>query len=170
MSSDRPMTSKPADRLRRRAVAAGIAVVLMAVTTPLAITATAGADEIGDKKDQAQQIAGQIYDLNVKIEEFAEAANGAQVELFGLVQQIAAAQAKVDQAERDQERHRQQLQAYAIDAYVYGVPPEEVDVRVDPNGAVVDPRNSYLHAASVTRQQLIEDLRVAEANLKTQVG
>src|SRR3954471_7881260 len=170
MSSDRPMTSKPADRLRRRAVAAGIAVVLMAVTTPLAITATAGADEIGDKKDQAKQIAGEIYDLNVKIEEFSEAANGAQVELFGLVQQIAAAQAKVDQAERDQERHRQELRAYAVDAYVYGEVPEQVDERADPQGLVVDPRNSYLRAASVNRRQLIDGLRAAEANLKTQIA
>ena len=163
------MTAKPTQRWRRRALAAGVAILLAAVTTPFAISSTAHADEISDKKAEAQQIAGQIFDLNSKIEEYAEAANGAQVQLFGLVQQIAAAQAKVDQAERDQERHRQQLMAYAVDAYVYGEPPEQVDVHIDPNGATVDPRNSYLHAASVNRQQLIDSLKTAEANLKTQI-
>ena len=169
MSSDRPMTAKP-QRWRRRAVAAGIAIVMTVVSTPLAITATAHADAIDDKKAQARQIAGEIFDLQDRIEQYAEAANGAQVELFGLVQQIAASQAKVDQAERDQERHRRQLQAYAIDAYVYGEAPEHVDVRIDPSGATVDPRNSYLKAASVNRQQLIDSLREAEANLKTQIA
>ena len=163
------MTAKPTHGRRRRAVAAALAFVLAVLTTPVAITATAHADEIDDKKAQAKQIAGEIYDLNVKIEEYSEAANGAQVELFGLVQQIAAAQAKVDQAERDQERHRQELRAYAVDAYVYGEPPEQVDERADPQGLVVDPRNSYLRAASVNRQQLIDGLRAAEANLKTQI-
>jgi len=164
------MTAKPTQRWHRRAVAAGIAIVMTVVSTPLAMTATAHADEIDDKKAQARQIAGEIFDLQDRIEQYAEAANGVQVELFGLVQQIAAGQAKVDQAERDQERHRQQLQAYAIDAYVYGEAPEQVDVRVDPNGATVDPRNSYLKAASVNRQQLIDSLRQAEANLKTQIA
>jgi cell wall-associated NlpC family hydrolase len=77
---------------------------------------------------------------------------------------------KVDQAEAEQELHRHELQAYAIDAYVYGEPPQQVDVHVDPNGVVVDPRNSYLHAASVNRQQLIDSLRTAEDNLKTQLA
>lgn len=164
------MTANSTHGWRRRAVAAGVAIVLAALTTPLAITTTAHADAIDDKKAEAKQIAGQIFDLQDKIEQYAEAANGAQVQLFQLVQQIAAAQAKVDQAERDQERHRRQLQAYAIDAYVYGEPPEQVDVKIDPTGAAVDPRNSYLHAASVNRQQLIDSLRTAEANLKTQIA
>ena len=164
------MTAKSTPHPRRRALAAVVAIVLAAVSTPIAISSTAHADEISDKKAEAKQIAGQIFDLNEKIEQYAEAANGAQVQLFGLVQQIAAAQAKVDQAEQDQERHRQQLMAYAVDAYVYGQPPDQVDVQIDPNGATVDPRNSYLHAASVNRQQLIDSLRQAEANLKTQIA
>jgi cell wall-associated NlpC family hydrolase len=164
------MNANPVQRMRRRALAAGVAILLAAMTTPAALTTTAHADEIGDKKAEAQQIAGQIFDLNVKIEEYAEAANGAMVQLAQLVQQIAAAQARVDQAEAEQELHRRELQAYAVDAYVYGKPPEQVDVHVDPSGAVVDPRNSYLRAASVNRQQLIDSLRTAEANLKTQLA
>ena len=164
------MTANPTRRRHWRALAAGLSVVLVAVLSPIALTPTAHADEIDDKKAEAKQIAGQIYDLQEKIEVYAEAANGVQVELFGLVQQIAAGQAKVEQAERDQERHRQQLEAYAIDAYVYGEPPEQVDVQVDPNGINVDSRNSYLHAASINRQQLIDNLRIAEANLKTQLA
>ena len=164
------MTARSTPNPRRRALAAIVAIVLAAVSTPIAISSTAHADEISDKKAEAQQIAGEIYDLNGKIEQYAEAANGAQVQLFALVQQIAAAQTKVDQAERDQEVHRQQLMAYAVDAYVYGEAPEQVDVHIDPNGATVDPRNSYLHAASVNRQQLIDSLREAESNLKTQIA
>src|SRR5436190_1323096 len=130
MSSDRPITAKFGPRICRRALAAAVAIVLAAMTTPIALTTTARADEISDKKTEAQQIAGQIYDLNVKIEEYAEAANGAMVQLAQLVQQIAAAQVKVDQAQAEQELHRRELQAYAVDAYVYGKPPEQVDVNI----------------------------------------
>ena len=82
---------------------------------------------------------------------------------------MAAAQAKVDQAEAEQAKHRAELKSYALDAYVHGEPPKEVDTPFDPNGLVVDPRNSYLHAAAVNRQQLIDRLHTAEANLKTQI-
>src|SRR5437588_2922769 len=170
MSSDRTMTANPLPRLRRRALAALVAVVLAAVVAPVVVgDSVAGADAVSDKKAEAQQIAGKIYDLDLKIEEYAEAANGAQVQLDQLNAQMAAAQAKVDQAEAEQAKHRAELKSYALEAYVHGEPPKEVDTPFDPNGLVVDPRNSYLHAAAVNRQQLIDRLHTAEANLKTQI-
>jgi hypothetical protein len=164
------MTTNSVPRHRIRALAAALSVVVVSVVAPLATTPIAGADAVSDKKAEAQQIAGKIYDLNLKIEEYAEAANGAQVALDQLNVQIVAAQAKVDQAEAEQAVHRAELKAYAINAYVHGEPPTEVDAPFDPTGMVIDPRNSYLHAAAVNRQQLIDRLRAAEANLKTQLA
>ena len=170
MSTDRLMTVKPLHRLRLRALAAVVAVALGAMASPVAsFVPSAGADAVSDKKAEAQQIAGKIYDLDLKVEQYAEAANGARVELDQLNAQMAAAQAKVDQAEAEQAVHRAELKAYAVDAYVHGEPPREVDVHIDPAGLVVDPRNSYLQAASANRQLLIDKLRTAEANLKTQL-
>ena len=75
------MTANPLPRLRSRALAALVAVVLAAVVAPVVIgNSVAGADAVSDKKAEAQQIAGKIYDLDLKIEEYAEAANGAQVQ------------------------------------------------------------------------------------------
>ena len=165
------MTTNSVPRRRIRALAAAVAVAVASVVAPLTTTTPiAGADAVSDKKAEAQQIAGKIYDLDLKIEQYAEAANGAQVALDQLNVQIVAAQAKVDEAEAEQAVHREELKAYAINAYVHGEPPAQVDTPFDPSGLVVDPRNSYLHAAAVNRQQLIDSLRKAEANLKTQIA
>ena len=164
------MSPHPTPRFRVRALAALMTLTLAGVIAPVVGVHAAGADAVSDKKAEAQQIAGKIYDLNLKIEEYAEAANGAQVELDQLNVQIAAAQVKVDQAEAEQAVHRAELKAYALDAYVHGEPPKEVDLRIDPAGLVADPRNSYLQAAADSRQQLIDSLKRAEANLKTQLA
>lgn len=154
----------------RRCTRALAAVVVVALVSTMVGTKTADADAVSDKKAQAQQIAGKIYDLQMEIEQYAEAANGARVELDQLNVQMAAAQQKVDAAEAEQTVHRAELKAYALNAYVYGVPPTQVDVHIDPTGLTVDPRNSYLQAAATSRQQLIDKLRRAEANLKTQLA
>ena len=165
------MTLKRPLQQRRRAFATVAVGALVAVTVSAwTFAPAAGADDISDKKAEAQQIAGQIYDLNLKIEEYAEAANAAQVQLNQLNVQIATAQARVNQAIAEEGVHRAELKTYAVDAYVHGQPPKQVDVHIDPNGLVVDPRNSYLQAAADNRQQLIDDLHHAEANLKTQLA
>src|SRR5438270_13701815 len=100
--------------------ALALCVAALAVAVVAGLPQAASADQISDKQAQANAIAAKVDELNHTIERYAEQANGAQIELDQLDQQVADAQAKVEAAKAEQEAHRGELRSYAIDAYVHG--------------------------------------------------
>ncbi len=152
---------------RHRAGALGIAAVL---ATIIALPQLANADPIADKQAQANAIAAKIDQLNLTIEHNAEAANAASIELDNLNQQVADAQAKVADAQAQQAQHEAEIKDYAVNAYVHGADAstEALAIGNDPND--VGQRQGYLTAAAGNRQQLIDQLRASEEDLKIQVA
>lgn len=136
----------------------------------LGLTTDARADEVSDKRAQAEAIAAKIKHLDREIERAAEAANGAQVELDGINQQIADSQAKVEAAEQERAARNDQLKSYAVDAYVRGTPSDLADSQVGMDLNTVGQRQGYLAAASTTQQQLVDQLRASQQDLEIQVG
>ncbi len=152
---------------QRRAIALLLAAAIVAAACFL--PQPAGADAVSDKRAEANAIAAKIDELNHTIERDAEAANGAQLELNGLNQQVQDAQAKVAAAQAERDKHAGELRDYAVNAYVHGTDPvsQEQAAGSDPNDQ--GQREGYLTAASGNRQQLIDQLRATEQDLNTQI-
>jgi cell wall-associated NlpC family hydrolase len=152
----------------RRAL--GLFVAAVAVALIGALPQAASADQISDKQAQATAIAAKVEELGHTIERYAEQANGAQVELDGLNQQVAEAQAKVDAAKVEQTKHRGELRDYAVDAYVHGTDDHAAALASSVDLSELGQREGYLSAASGNRQQLIDQLRATEEDVKIQIG
>ena len=153
---------------RRRAHALFVAMVAVVVVGVL--PQAASADAVSDKQAQANAIAAKVDELNHTIERYAEQANGAQIELDQLTQQVADAQAKVDAAKAEQDQHRGELRSYAIDAYVHGTDDNSAALAASTDLTDLGQRQGYLSAASGNRQQLIDQLRATEEDVKIQIG
>ncbi len=156
--------------VKRRQRAGALFLATLAVAAICALPQTAGADAVADKQAQANAIAAKIDELNHTIERNAEAANAAQIELDGLNQQVADAQAKVAAAQAEHDKHQGELRDYAVNAYVHGTDnvSQQQASSSDPDNQ--GQREGYLTAASGNRQQLIDELRATEEDLNTQIG
>jgi cell wall-associated NlpC family hydrolase len=153
---------------QRRALALLVGMVIALVVG--ALPQPAGADAISDKQAQANAIAAKVDELNHTIERYAEQANGAQIELDQLTQQVADAQAKVDAAKAEQEQHRTELRTYAVDAYVHGTDDHSTQLAIGNDLTDLGQRQGYLSAAAGNRQQLIDQLRATEEDVNIQIG
>jgi cell wall-associated NlpC family hydrolase len=155
---------------RRRRTLALVAATLLVVSLG-ALPGTAQADEISDKKAQAAQIAGKINQLGATIEQYAEQANAAQIELDDLSQQVADSEAKVQSAQAERDQHKTEIRSYAIKAYVSGGDKTPAAAAATGgNEADLGQRQSYLSAAAGNRQQLVDQLRATEHDLQTQIS
>ena len=158
--------------LTRRAGRRPRAIVLLAAVVGALVVSgiptRAQADAISDKKAQAAAIAAKIDSLNTVVEQYAEAANAAQIELDGLHQQVADAQAKVAAAEAELQQHKTEIRGYAVDAYVRGTDDPTADDlgATDPTGEV----QGYLSAAAGNRQQMIDQLNATEQDVQDQIA
>ncbi|MEY2462860.1 MAG: peptidoglycan DL-endopeptidase CwlO, partial [Acidimicrobiaceae bacterium] len=153
---------------RRRRTLALVAATLLVVSLG-ALPGTAQADEISDKKAKAAQIASKISQLGATIEQYAEQANAAQIELDDLSQQVADSEAKVQSAQAERDQHKTDIRSYAIKAYVSGGNNTPAAV-TGGNEADLGQRQSYLSAAAGNRQQLVDQLRATEHDLETQIS
>jgi cell wall-associated NlpC family hydrolase len=151
---------------RRRAFALAAAALL--VVSLGALPGRAQADEISDKKAQAAQLAAKIEKLGDTIEQYAEQANAAQIELDDLSQQVADSEAKVAAAQAERDQHREEIRSYAIKAYVSGGSTPTAQSTAT-NASDSDVGQSYLSAAAGNRQQLVDQLRATEHDLQTQI-
>jgi cell wall-associated NlpC family hydrolase len=150
---------------RLLAAAAGLSIVASVVVLPT----EAGADAVSDKQAQANLIASKISELDHTIEKYAEAANGAQLELDALTQRVADGEANVAAAQAQRDQHVGELRSYAIDAYVHGIPSDAADVSNSGDLLAVGQRQGYLSAASGNRQTLIDQLRATEEDVKVEI-
>jgi cell wall-associated NlpC family hydrolase len=152
---------------RRRRVFALAAAALLVVSLG-SLPGPAQADEISDKKAQAAQIAAKIARLGDTIEQYAEQANAAQIELDELTAQVAASEAKVQAAQAERDQHRSEIRSYAVKAYVSGGSSPSA-TSTSPAATDGDVGQSYLTAAAGNRQQLVDQLRATEHDLQTQI-
>jgi cell wall-associated NlpC family hydrolase len=156
--------------MNRRQRAGALLLATLVVAAICALPQTASADPIADKKAEANAIAAKIEELNHTIERNAEAANAAQIELNGLSQQVQEAEGKVADAQAKHDQHQAELRDYAVNAYVHGTDAisQQQATGSDPNDQ--GQRQGYLTAASGNRQELIDQLRATEEDLKIQIG
>jgi cell wall-associated NlpC family hydrolase len=151
-----------------RGIAALVCLTLLVATAVL--PGEARADEVSDKRAEAEAIAAKIKQLDREIEKAAESANGAQVELDGITQQIADSQAQVAAAQEQQASRASELKSFAINAYVRGTPSDASAPSEASDLASLGQREGYLSAAAGNRLQLIDQLRASEHELEVKVA
>lgn len=131
--------------------------------------APASADEIGDKRAEAERIAAQVDSLNQRIEILAEEFDAAQDELSQVRAEQAAAQAKVDATKAEMAQREEELATYAVQAYVRGGDPGALPVLLRSDGTDIGQRQGYLSAAAGNRQQLLDNLAATRQDVELQV-
>ena len=164
-------------RLRARASSrrAPLRAVLAVLVATAALTASAApfasGDPISDKKAEAARISARIEQLNGVVEQYAEQANAAQIELDGINAQVAESTARVAAAQAEVDQHKGELRDYAIDAYVRG---SDDNDSVAATGALdvasASQRAGYLAAAAGNRQQIIDTLDATQQDLQVQIN
>lgn len=144
--------------------------LLAAVLVVMTNVPSVAADPVTDKRAQADAIAAKIDALNSEIEHYAEAANGAQVELDALNAEATTAQAELDKATAEHTARQNELKEYALAAYVHGDPSLDIEAPIDPTSPVAAMTAGYLQAAAGNRVQLVEAVRTTEENVKTHLA
>ncbi|MGI8663532.1 MAG: NlpC/P60 family protein [Acidimicrobiales bacterium] len=146
--------------------------VLLALLGALAVAfvsavPSASADPISDKKAEAARISARIEQLNGTVEQFAEQANAAQIELDGLNGQVAESSQKVAAAQAQVDQHQGELRDYAVDAYVRGGDDNESAATTGAaDVSAASQRAGYLAAAAGNRQQIIDTLDATKQDLQ----
>jgi cell wall-associated NlpC family hydrolase len=152
-----------------RGAAALIGLILILLVAAISPT-EAHADEVSDKRAEAEAIAAKIKQLDHEIEKAAESANGAQVELDEISRQIADSQAQVASAQAQQASRAGELKSFAINAYDRGTPSDASAPTEASDLASLGQRQGYLSAAAGNRLQLIDQLRASEHDLQVKVA
>jgi cell wall-associated NlpC family hydrolase len=143
--------------------------VLAAVSAVLAMTlapAPASGDSISEKKAEAQRIAAQLDDLGQQVSILDEQYNQANLRLAEVRAEVAAAKAKVAKTASDIQNRKAELARYAVDAYVHGGDTHTLSVLMNSDGSDYGQRRGYLTAAVGDRQDLIDQLQVAQQDLQ----
>jgi cell wall-associated NlpC family hydrolase len=89
------------------------------LVTVAALAAPAGADPVGDKQREAQQIANRIEQLSDRAADFGEALNGAQLALTAAQADVKASEDKLAALNQKLDGMRSTLSAFALKAYIY---------------------------------------------------
>jgi peptidoglycan DL-endopeptidase CwlO len=111
------MSSPPPQRHRRRLGPVVAAVVLTAVLATLSAAATAGADQINDKRAEAQQAESQLNGLYAQQDKAVEAYDAAHAKLAKVNDQIRSNHALLVAAKQNLAEARAQLASIVISAY-----------------------------------------------------
>ena len=124
----------------------------------------AGADEIADKRAEAQRIASQLEAQGTRLAELAEEFNEARLRSEKVAAEAAAAEAEVDRLDQQVQENREAVREQAVAAYVQGglSPTANLDSDAD-----VDPSRLEQYVASIIGQRAdaLDELKAARLAL-----
>lgn len=156
----RPRPRRLARRVGPRRVAvAVIAVVAASATVFVTVAPSAGADELTDKRAQAEQVAAKLDSLEAREMELGAQAEKAKAELSQAEAGVADAQKRSDDAQAELHQRQDEMRKYAVDTYVSGADTPGIDViltsQIDDSAKV----RGYVDITSGNRQDKIDQLR-----------
>jgi cell wall-associated NlpC family hydrolase len=123
----------------------------------------AGADQIADKKAEAQRIASQLDAQSNRLADLAEQFNEARLQSEKVSAQAAAAQAEVARLQAQVDDNRQAVRGQAVAAYVRG----GISPSANMDTTDLDPSRMEQYVSSIIgqRQDALDALRAAQAAL-----
>jgi cell wall-associated NlpC family hydrolase len=137
-------------------------VMALALSAATVTAPAAGADSLGDKQAQAEQISSKLAALDTQMEVLGEQYNQARVKLDQVQTDIDRATRQVEVTNAALVLRRDELAAYAVEAYVKGGQSDLPGILLKGSGPEVSHRIEYLSAISGNRRQLIDDMRAAQ--------
>jgi cell wall-associated NlpC family hydrolase len=163
----RAMSSPPTQRHRRRLGPVVAAVVLTAVLATLAGAGTAGADQIHQKRVEAQQAENQLNTLYAQEDAAVEAYDAAHSKLDAVNRQIRTNKVRLQIAKQNLAAARSQLSSLVIAAYKGGDPNAAMYVlaarsftdlvdRVDVLNRTSHDETSILHRVTVAEREVVQ--------------
>jgi peptidoglycan DL-endopeptidase CwlO len=163
----RAMSSPPTQRHRRRLGPVAAAVVLVAVLATLVGAGTAGADQIHQKRVEAQQAQDQLNNLYAQEDAAVEAYDAAHSKLDAVNGQIRTNKVRLQIAKQNLQAARSQLSSLIIAAYKGGDPNAAMYVlaarsftdlvdRVDVLNRTSHDETSILHRVTVAEREVVQ--------------
>jgi cell wall-associated NlpC family hydrolase len=150
----------------RRSLIASVATVAASVTVLAAAVPPVGADELTDKRAQAEQVATKLDSLEAREMQLSAEAEKAKGDLSRAEAAVADAQERADEANAELAVRQDELRDFAVDAYVTGSDNRGVDAML--TSAVDDSATvrGYVTITGGSRQDLID--RLNATRLKAQ--
>ena len=148
---------------RRIARVAGSALVVTAVLAGALLIGPAGADQLGDKRAEAKQVADKLAALDSRAMELNAQYEAANYELHLAQQKVSEAKVYLEQTNTELDQRRDDVKRYAVAAYQTGNDSPEFDALLtsDPSSGVQ--KRSYLENLSGNRKDLVESLNAARS-------
>jgi len=145
---------------RRGATAVVVAAGLVLGAT--ALVPTAGADEIGDKRAEARQVADQLESLKSRQMDIAAQAERVTYEKHLAEQKVQEAQQLLDQTNADLEAKRQAVREVAVAAYLNGNDSPELDALLTSDANSGLQKKSYLETRTGDMRDIVDQLSSAQ--------
>ncbi|WP_334143195.1 C40 family peptidase [Rhabdothermincola sp.] len=132
-----------------------LALVVGAIVAP----GSASADQLADKRAEAQRVAAKLDALEARVMQLDEAAERAKGELAAAEAAVADAQRRADEANAELEQRRSELRAFAVEAYVSGNDGPAVDALLASTTDEAPKVRGYLEITTGSRQDLVDQLQ-----------
>jgi cell wall-associated NlpC family hydrolase len=162
--------SRPAPASRRRLGSLAVAVLFLGGLLIPILAPGAGADEIGDKREQARAVAAELNEIQGHLFELDRQYSEAAAALDATNGRIDEAQGRVDATTAELAEQRAQFQKFAVQAYVGGNETPEFEALLTSTGDEAPQKASYLHAATGDRRVLQDRLRATTERLNGDIA
>lgn len=151
--------------LRRRSLAQLLAALLVASLLALSLGSGAGAQTAESKRAEAERIASELDQLRIQASQLDEEYAVALDRLKVAQQDILDAEARVAGLEEELGHTRTTVASYAIEAYIGGDSVATIDTVLDSDITDVGTRVAYIGVASGSKQDVLDGLAAASAQL-----
>lgn len=145
-----------------RPVAVALALALAAL---VALPAGAGADQVTDKKAQAQQVADKLDALSSKVQSLNAAYEVANQRLQEAQANIDDAQKRLDQANADLAATTARLATYAVDAYMGGNDPQSFDAIITSETTTGPVKSGYIQSLNASRTDILDQIQATKSKV-----
>ncbi len=145
------------------------AVVLLGLLLGIApvTNGRSGADELSDKRAEAEQIAAKLHELDNRQMELGAQFEKAKYELHQAETRVEEAEKQAEETTRELERKRAALSDFSVGAYISGNDGGAADALLtsDPRSGVE--KRAYVDATSGNRHDIIDSLNAARQAAET---
>jgi cell wall-associated NlpC family hydrolase len=154
--------------ISRRTFAA-LVTALFALTASLLAPGVASADPVSDKREEAKREAEKLEELAHQAEVLTEEFNDAVLKQQQIQGEVDAATARADEANAELDKRRDEMAAFAVDAYVMGGAEAQVPSALKHDLEDSAKLQEYADAAVGDRPKLIRQFRKAKEAAEKQI-
>jgi cell wall-associated NlpC family hydrolase len=134
-------------------------VVAAVLAGAVGVPGVAGADELSDKRAEAERVTAQLARLQDQTHELSDEAELAKGELLEAEQAVAEAEEAAAEAQAQMELRQSELRSFAVQAYVTGGSADGFDALLTSTTDDAPKVRGYLDVTTGNRQDLVDQLQ-----------